>query len=477
MTLKVVRFLVICIISSFASGSVKFTEISDCHFYDNSYSPGKDNVTFQCAEHGREQDVFISESKFRCSNHRQEDYKWPGTVDFENCHFPQLNRNYFALFPSMHKFIISDVGLEVLSIKVFSEAKNVTHLIADRNQITEIPSHIFFNANRLEFLDFSQNRIRTIHKSAFEGANNLKILNLSQNAIAALEENLFENLEMLKLLNVSHNNISQIDLTSLSASLVVLDLSNNNLSNLERVFEKTTKLKYLNLAFNPIGNLKIETFAYMPDLQHLILRRTNISDIELGTFSHHGKLVSLDLSDNLLQKLDFSLFIPILPEMKSLSLARNQLSELSGFENKLFPELILFDIKGNNFNCSYLQSFLKAHNWDKLRLPIDPTAVQPGETSIRSIKCHPTIQSSLEVDEPSYKNKTLTKDANSTKSAVKSHTDKYLIFMCIIMTSFLIIFVFANRQRIFGSSGGERNAYGGQSHYNADDKTVNLLLQ
>lgn len=477
MTAIVVKFLIICIISSFASCSVKFKEISDCHFYDNSYNPGKDNVTFKCAGNGREHDVFISEYKFKCSNHHQEDYKWPGTVDFQNCHFPQLDRNYFVLFPNMHKLIISDVGLETLSIKVFSEAKNVTHLIADRNQITEMPSHIFFNAYRLKFLDFSHNRIQTIHKLAFEGANNLETLNLSHNAIEALEENLFQNLAMLKLLNVSHNNISRIDSTSLSVNLVVLDLSNNNLSNIERVFEKTTKLTYLNLAFNPFGNVNIETFAYMPDLEHLNLRRTNISSIELGTFSHHEKLVSLDLSDNRLQTFDFNLFIPILPELKSLSLAGNQLSELSGFENKLFPQLILFDIKGNDFNCSYLQSFIKAHNWDKLRLPIDPTAVQPGETSIRSIKCRLTIQSNLEVEEPNYKNKTLAKNANYTKSAVKSHTDNYLIFMCIIMMSFLIIFVFASRQTIFGPSGGERNAYGRQSHYNAEDKTVNLLLQ
>lgn len=472
MMTNVVKFLVFSTISSLAS-SVKFKEISDCQFYDNSYNPGKDNVTFKCAENGREQDVFISESKFKCSNHKSEDYKWPGSIDFQNCHLPQLDRNYFALFPNMHKFIISDVGLETLSIKVFSEAKNVTHLIADRNQITEIPSHIFFNAYRLKFLDFSQNRIQTIQKSAFDGANSLETLNLSQNAITALDGNVFQNLTMLKLLNVSHNNISRIDSISLPVNLLELDLSNNHLWNFEHAFDKTTKLKRLNLSFNPIGNVEIGTFAYMPDLEYLNLRRTNIFSIELGTFSHHDKLVSLDLSENYLQKLDFNLFLPNLPELKSLSLAGNQLSELSGFENKLFPQLILFDIKGNNFNCSYLQSFIKAHNWDKIRLPIDPTAIQPGETSIRSIKCHPTIQSDLEVDEPNYKNRTLKKD--STKSAVKSHTDNYLIFMCILMIIFLIIFVFANRQRLFGPS--ERNLYGRQSHYNAADKTVNLLLQ
>ncbi|XP_055299407.1 uncharacterized protein LOC129566982 [Sitodiplosis mosellana] len=475
MALKAVNCLIFLIIARFASCSVKFEKISDCHFYDNSYIPGYDNVTFKCAENGNEQKIFLS-VQFQCSNRRPEEYRWPGTVDFQNCQFPQLNRNYFELFPYMHKFIISDVGLEDLSMKVFSEAKHVTHLIADHNRITELPSHIFFNANRLKFLDFSYNRIQMIHSSAFEGANKLETLNFTQNAIPILDEKVFQDLALLKQLNVSHNNISRIDLTSLPVNLLELDLSNNSLSSLEHVFDKTTKLKYLNLAFNPIGNVKIETFAYMPDLEYLNLKRTNITSIEFGTFSHHEKLVFFDLSENHLKKLDFNLFMPILPELKSLSLAGNQLSDLSGFENKLFPQLIQLDIKGNDFNCSYLQRFITSHNWDRLRLPVDPTAVKPRETSIRSIKCHPIVQSSLEVEEPIFKNKTLAKDFKSTKSAQKLYGETYLIFMCIIMSSFLIMFVIANRERIFRPN-GERNAHEKQSQHNVEYKTESLLLE
>lgn len=156
--------------------------------------------------------------------------------------------------------------------------------------------------------------------------------------------------------------------------------------------------------------------------------------------------------------------------MKSLSLAENQLSDLSGFENELFPQLTLLDIKGNQFNCSYLQRFIKSLSWDKLRLPVDPESVKPGETRIRSIKCHQIIQSKLEVEEPNYK--ILDKDSKNTKS-MKSHSDIYLIFLCIIMLAFLIMFVFANQGKIFGQTDG-RNAYERQA---VEYKNEDLLLK
>lgn len=474
---KVTNFLILCILAHFISCAVKFGQINDCHFYDKSTQPGCDNVTFICAETGKEQEVFNSVNTIKCSKERAGTYtnKWPGTVDFQNCRFTEINRNFFEIFPNMQKFIISDVNLETLSMKIFSEAKNITHLIATHNQIAVIPSHIFFNANELKMIDFSWNKIQMVDSSTFVGANKLASLNLSQNSITKLGEGAFKDFVVLKQLNMSHNNISQIGLTTLPVNLMGLDVSNNNLTNLDHLFDKTTKLINLDLAFNPIGNVKIETFAYMPDLQYLNLRHTNMTSIRLGTFSHQQKLISLDFTDNRLKKFDFNLFIPILPDLISLSLAGNQLNDLSGFNNELFPQLTLLDIKGNDFNCTYLVRFMKSVNWEKLRLLVDPESVKPGETSIRSIKCQPIIQSSFEVEDPNYKIKAMEKGANCTKSTQKLHNDFYLIFLSIIMLIFLILFAFVNRTKFFGEN-RERKDYRRSSRQNVEYKANDLLL-
>ncbi|XP_031623783.1 leucine-rich repeat-containing G-protein coupled receptor 5-like [Contarinia nasturtii] len=436
MKLKPVYLSVIfCIIFvKFVVGFAKFEQISDCYVHDrSSHIAGTYNVTFICSISGKESDVFPSTNRFKCSNRNNNMQNiWLGTINFKYCQFGQLRRNFFVDFPNMHTFNISDIGMEILELKYFVEAKNVSHLIASKNKITEIPSHIFINANKLKYVDFANNTIQKIDASAFEGAYELETLNLSQNALTELDERVFTNL----------------------SNLLHLDLSKNNVKTLPKhIFNQNTKLIELNLAFNPIGNVKIETFANLPDLKYLNLRRTNISSIELGTFSHQHKLVSLDLAENYLKQMEFNIFIPMLPDLVSLYLNGNQLTSLNGFENELFPQLTLLDIRGNNFNCTYLQHFLKSVNWDKLRLPVDPKSVvlSAGETSIRSIKCKPTIDTNLVINEPNYEVK-LPKNVlieQCSKLIHKSHTDTYLITLIIVLLAVCVMLFIANRRKYF----------------------------
>lgn len=217
----------------------------------------------------------------------------------------------------------------------------------------------------IEFVDFSNNSIQSIDPSAFEGVAQLKKLNLSRNHLSELE---------LQWFSIS--------------SLEILDLSHNNLTHLnEHAFDELVNLKHLDLSHNPIGNLEIGTFAYLTQLEILILKHTNISSIQLGTFSHQLKLISLDLSENQLKVLDFELFLPILHDLQSFYLNQNQLTDLNGFRNDIFPQLRLLDIKNNQFNCSYLRSFIASVDWKELHMPIDPHVTKIHEGNIRGVNC------------------------------------------------------------------------------------------
>lgn len=186
-------------------------------------------------------------------------------------------------------------------------------------------------------------------------------------------------------------------------------------------------------------HLNIDTFAYLPNLEELNLKHTFISIIQLGTFSYQQKLVTLDLSENHLKELDFSVFLPRMQDLRSLSVGINQLKEMKQFRLATFPQLISLDIKNNQFNCSYLQHFMEAINWEKLHLHVNPNSMNSRQTNIRGVN---------------YKNIIQTEEDSGTNTSTDNiFVIKFsLVFICIIMATFLIMFLVLNRHRYFNQS-------------------------
>lgn len=369
--------------------SQKHESINGCIYYDLGEAPGDDNLTLICSNDQNDQSVFRSPN-IRCSEQHTRGYTWPGTIDFKDCRLTAMPPyNFFQMFYNMHTFIISNVDLQQISAHTFKDATNVTHLIAAQNRLEEIPPLAFINAKKLRHLDFAGNAIKRIDSLAFAGLDNLTLLDLSHNYLAELNEKVLEEVPHLNFLNLSFNQISEVQSKALPLpSLLELDLANNNLTKLgDRLFHQLTNLKQLNLSFNPIGDLKRESFGFLINLEHLNMKRMNIDSIELGTFSHQHKLISLDLSENSLKMINFHLFLPNLPDLISLSLAGNQLSKLMYFRNSLFPQLLSLDIQRNDFTCSHLIHFMESVNWDKLRMPINPYVVDFSKANIRGVNC------------------------------------------------------------------------------------------
>lgn len=421
--------------------SAKYDQINDCNFQNIGSKYGDDKITFICADNNRESSIFVERIKFKCSNSNGAvEKKWVGTIDFKGCRFREIPLNFFETFYLLREFNASDLELEMLQLETFKDAKNLTYLDVTQNQLTEIPRLLFFNTAKLTYVDFSNNRIERIDPLAFEGAKHLQSLNFSNNRINHIDSKTFS-----------------------TPNVLLLDLSKNNLTNLaEHIFDNMTNLVQLNLSFNPIGNLSIEIFAHLLNLEDVNLKRANITSIQLGTFSHQHKLTSLDLSENNLLELDFSHFLPILPELRSFYLNGNHLTHLDGFENALFPQLALLDIRDNRFNCSYLQRFMKSVNWEKLRLPIDRSSVKPGETSMRGIKCETIsqnktsfieklIETPIQNKNASDNNKDLLRTIANFNKILNTNIcimNILLTIICITLLAFFILFVVTNRDRI-----------------------------
>lgn len=359
--------------------SLKYDQINDYIFQHENLKNGGDSLTFICAKNPRESSFFEKIHSYICqlrSSIYPKQQNRIGRVDFKDCRLRCIASIKFEELNLLENFIGSDLELEKLEPKTFRESRNLVHFDVSQNRLTEIPKLLFHNNNKLAHIDFSNNQIDTIDSMAFVGAENLQSLNLANNRIQNFDASTF-----------------------IIPKLTVLDLSKNNLTHLDdSIFATTINLKELNLSFNPLGNLTMGIFARLLNLEYLNLKQTNLTAIQLGTFSYQQKLVSLDLSRNHLKQLDFSNFLPVMPDLQSLYLNGNHLSHLEGFVNVLFPKLATLDIKDNSFNCSYLKNFMKSVNWEKLRLPIDYASVKPAETNIRGIKCELNAMSALNSD-------------------------------------------------------------------------------
>lgn len=458
MSFKLVLFVIFCVILE-KSTALKYGHITECESTSETCS-GCRYGKFICGESDRENRIFhYSSDAILCQN-RGYYTTYFGKIDFVNCQFSEMQWNFFDIFNSLHTFNIS--GTDIETLKIFKFGKNLKNLIASNNRLKEIPSIVFVQANQLKSVDFSNNSIERVDPLAFVGANLIESLDLSQNLLTTLYSQVFKDCSNMKYLNLSNNRFNEFDARIVNTSaLITFDISNNNLTHLdEHVFDQKIHLKSLNLSNNPIGDVNVNTFVYLVDLEHLNMRRTNISRIQLGTFSHQHKLITLDLSDNRLKQLDFKLFLPILRDLRSLRLGGNQLKDLHGFRNALFPRLELLDIVNNDFNCSYLEYFMAAIDWKTIYLHFAPNLVKPGGSNIHGISCNDTIyeptNSEMKSEKLGYEHEYLEEllDDEFSKLNAKSNDggDLFikivLVFILILLLAFLVLFLMVNREII-----------------------------
>ncbi|XP_021912982.1 slit homolog 1 protein-like [Zootermopsis nevadensis] len=169
---------------------------------------------------------------------------------------------------------------------------SLTQLNASRNSISDIHGEAFFGQSKLQTLDLSSNNLSYIEPWAFTRNPSLEWLSLSGNGFGMLPEegyflysdsvrvlhlsacNLrhiptetFQDLPNLQELYISHNLIDILPPLG-TGFLTVLDVSNNNLRDLESdIFTSSPKIIRLNLSYNGLRTLNIEM---LPQLAKVI---------------------------------------------------------------------------------------------------------------------------------------------------------------------------------------------------------------
>uniref|UniRef100_A0A0A9XC66 Protein toll n=1 Tax=Lygus hesperus TaxID=30085 RepID=A0A0A9XC66_LYGHE len=190
--------------------------------------------------------------------------------------------------PNLH-----DVGMHHCNISSLPEdflwgSPALTTLILNWNSIATLPAKIFKDNQKLLDVDFSHNKISTVPDDLFAFQKELVKLNLAYNNLQSISDSFFTGLESLTTLDLSHNQIALVAHQPFPRSLITVDLS----------FNEITDLTYFDdPSADSFGTSSV--FQSSVHLQTLLLSHNRLTRI--GYSDWHNTLVKLkniDLSYN-----------------------------------------------------------------------------------------------------------------------------------------------------------------------------------
>lgn len=210
--------------------------VGECYY--SAYScPNMCNLTLICVENEVATNFFKPATTFDCKNAYRISKTLIGNINFVDCEQPPIPPNIFEIYPNVHTFNVSYIGLTSLQLNDFDGAKNLVRFIATHNQITEIPSFLFHKTEKLADIDFAFNQIEKIDDFAFYSDIHLERFNVSNNRLMSLNKQILDIHSNLTQLDVSHNRITSLksDTFENLRKLVLLDLSGNSIQKLDKI--------------------------------------------------------------------------------------------------------------------------------------------------------------------------------------------------------------------------------------------------
>ncbi|KAI5943828.1 toll-like receptor 3 [Manis javanica] len=358
-------------------------------------------------------------------------------LDLSRNSLSMIDDDSFAWLPHLEYFFLEYNNLGHLSSRSFSGLFNVRYLNMRRSftkqstSLTSFPridDYSFQWLKCLEYLNMEDNDIPGIKRNMFTGLIKLKYLILSNSftSLRTLTNETFVSLahSPLFILNLTKNKISEIEGGAFSrlGQLKVLDLGLNEIGQeltgqewrgLENIVE-------IYLSYNKYLKLTSNSFALVPSLQRLMLRRVALknADSSPSPFYPLHNLTILDLSNNNIANINGEL-LEGLKKLEILDLQHNNLARLWKHANPSGPvyflkglsHLHILNLESNGFDEIPAEVFkdlveLKSINLGLNNLNILPPSVFDNQASLKSLNLQKNLITSVEknVFGPAFQN-------------------------------------------------------------------------
>uniref|UniRef100_A0A8C8VN21 Toll-like receptor 3 n=1 Tax=Pelusios castaneus TaxID=367368 RepID=A0A8C8VN21_9SAUR len=302
-----------------------------------------------------------------------------------------LSKNYLSMIEdhslawlsNLEYLNLEDNKIDHLSLYSLYGLSNVKYLNLRRSHVSKIEDFSFRWLSHLEYLLIDDNSFQEITPNMFTGLNSLKYLSLCNwtSGLHTVTNKTFSSLanSTLQILNLTKSRITKIESGAFSwlVHLKILDLGLNEINQVLRghEFKGLQKIEDIYLSYNKQLTLTSESFAFVPSLKKLMLRKVACSSLDLSPSPFHllQNLTILDISNNNLANIKDDLFDG-LHTLEILDLQHNNLARLWKHANPGGPVLFLKDL----LNLHILN--LKSNGFDEI-----PVHVFKGLFQIRSL--------------------------------------------------------------------------------------------
>ncbi|XP_069702436.1 insulin-like growth factor-binding protein complex acid labile subunit isoform X2 [Periplaneta americana] len=240
-------------------------------------------------------------------------------------------------------------------------------LYLDFCMINNFTSDTFGSAPNMKLLNLAHNNLISINNHAFKNLNHLTSLDLSNNQIQKFGSLVFEMNHGLKNPELDQNSEVLENVTLQTTSLLVLDISNNQLEYLpEIIFKGLTSLQKLYISRNKLRELNTDTFATLEHLRILHIDYNRLRKIDDKLFLNLNNLVELLLNNNELESLH-NVFSN-LRHLKVLDISNNKIKILHQDDFGFSKELVKLNLGENLLTLIPSYAFVPLTNLEELFL-------------------------------------------------------------------------------------------------------------
>ena len=187
-----------------------------------------------------------------------------------------LENDSFVSLTELNVLDIINCELRTIELGAFNGLTNLRRLLLAGNDISEIIPGTFQFMNTLEHLDLSFNKLQHLGTGEFSGLVNLKYIALSRNRLQYIHPDTFIESTNLQILKLDFNSGLQIptDRNFIdSHSLSQLNISDCNISSVSvETFANVSALEYIDLSNNNLTNLDINILRTLPNLCSMYMK-------------------------------------------------------------------------------------------------------------------------------------------------------------------------------------------------------------